>query len=35
MYTKYNYIYMSMIERLYSYKSVYTNLPRYKPLPEL
>ena len=35
MYTKYNYTYMSMIEELYSYMSVYTNLPRYKPLPVL
>ena len=32
---KYNYIYMSMIEILYSYMSVYTNLPKYNPLPEL
>ena len=29
MYTKYKYIYMSMIEILYSYMSVYTNLPKY------
>ena len=35
MYTKYNYTYMSMIEILYSYTSVYTNLPRYKPSPVL
>ena len=33
MYTKYNYKYMSMIEILYSYMSVYTNSPKYKPLP--
>ena len=33
MYTKYNYIYMRMIEILYSYMSVYTNLPNYKLLP--
>ena len=35
MYTKYNYTSMSMIEILYSFMSVYTNLPRYKPLPVL
>ena len=35
MYTKYNYIYKSMIEILYSYMSVYTNLPKYNPLPVL
>ena len=35
MYTKYNYIYTSMIEILYSYMSVYTNLPKYNPLPVL
>ena len=35
MYTKYNYIYMSTIEILYSYMSVYTNLPKYNPLPVL
>ena len=35
MYTKYNYIYMSMIEVLYSYMSVYKNLPKYNPLPLL
>ena len=28
MYTKYNYIYMSTIELLCSYMSVYTNLPK-------
>ena len=28
MYTKYNYIYMSTIEILNSYMSVYTNLPK-------
>ena len=33
MYTKYNYIYMSMIEIFYSYMSVCTNLPKYNPLP--
>ena len=33
MYTIYNYIYKNMIETLYSYMSVYTNLPKYKPLP--
>ena len=35
MYTKNNYIYMSMIEILYSYMSVYTNLPKYNPFPVL
>ena len=35
MYTKNSYIYMIMIEILYSYKSVYTNLPKYNPLPVL
>ena len=35
MYTNYNYIYMSMIETLYSYTSVYTNLPKYNPFPVL
>ena len=35
MYTEYNYIYMSMIEILYSYMSVYTNLIKYNPLPVL
>ena len=33
MYTKYNYIYMSTIEKLYSYMGVYTNLPKYIPFP--
>ena len=28
MYTKYNYIYMSTIEILYSHMSVYTNLSK-------
>ena len=35
MYTKYSYIYMSMIELWYSYMSVYTILPKYNPLPVL
>ena len=35
MCTKFNYIYMSTIEILYSYMSVYTNLPKYNPLPVL
>ena len=35
MYTKDNYIYMSMIEILYSNMTVYTNLPKYNPLPVL
>ena len=28
IYTSFNYIYMSMIEILYSYMRVYTNLPK-------
>ena len=37
MYTKYTSIitYMGVIEILYSYMSVYTNLRKYNPLPVL